>query len=145
MIRKNEKLEALHIFDYYTRYIKDANLKNASKDRVVGEVRAKCQFIEEEIIGFQNRSSVMINVKEDSLFKVLKGTGYKPDEIIEGIHYNNFYGTYLLGPILVRNPYFTDYLVNEICKDLNVKFKANTGGMAYRAYHEYIKNFHGEQ
>ena len=80
-------------------------------------------LIKNKIIGFQNRSSVMINVKEDSLFKVLKGTGYKPDEMIEGIHYNNFYGTYLLGPILVRNPYFTDYIVKSICDNLDLTFK----------------------
>ena len=51
----------------------------------------------------------------------------------------------LLGPILVRNPYFTDYLVKDICNSLDVKYKANTNGMAYKAYDEYIKNFHGEQ
>ena len=113
--------------------------------RIVGEQFYETDLIKNKIIGFQNRSSVMINVKEDGLFKVLKGTGYKPDEIIEGIHYNNFYGTYLLGPILVRNPYFTDYLVKDICDSLDVKFKADTDGMAYKAYHEYIKNFHGEQ
>ena len=34
---------------------------------------------------------------------------------------------------------------NDILNDLNIKFKANTNAMAYKAYHEYIKNFHGEQ
>ena len=29
----------------------------------------------------------------------------------EGIHKHNFIGTYLLGPVLVMNPYLTQYLM----------------------------------
>lgn len=113
--------------------------------RIVGEQFYETDLIKNKIIGFQNRSSVMINVKEDSLFKVLKGTGYKPDEMIEGIHYNNFYGTYLLGPILVRNPYFCNMIIKDICKDNDVKYKVIKDDMAYKAYDEYLKNFHENQ
>ena len=115
--------------------------------RIVGEqfYNIELDIKENKILGFQNRNTILEIDDTDHLFNVIKGTGNKPNSNIEGIMRNRFFGTYLLGPILVRNPYFTDYLVNEICKDLNVKFKANNGGMAYRAYHEYIKNFHGEQ
>lgn len=113
--------------------------------RIVGEQYYETNLTKKKIIGFQNRSSVMINVKEDSLFNVLKGTGYKPEENIEGIHYNNFFGTYLLGPILVRNPYFTDYIVKGLCEKFDTKFKHNKDDMAYKAYEEYLKNFYENQ
>ena len=100
---------------------------------------------ENKILGFQNRNTVLEIDDTEHLFNVIKGTGNKPNSEIEGIKHNKFYGTYLLGPILVRNPYLTDYLVKDICDTLDVKFKADTDGMAYKAYHEYIKNFHGEQ
>ena len=29
----------------------------------------------------------------------------------EGVRYKNFFGTYLLGPFLIENPYFTEYLL----------------------------------
>lgn len=110
--------------------------------RIVGPQYYETSLIKEKIIGFQNRNSVIRDAKE-SLFKVIDGTGYSPKEMNEGIHYNNFYGTYLIGPLLVRNPYFTDYLVKEICKYLNVKYKnEKKDGVAYKAYHEYLMNFY---
>ena len=36
-----------------------------------------------------------------------------PKSNYEGIHKNNFYGTYLLGPILARNPHFIEHLIKE--------------------------------
>ena len=115
--------------------------------RIVGEqyYEVDLDIKENKILGFQNRNTVLEIDDTEHLFNVIKGTGNKPNSEIEGIKCNKFYGTYLLGPILVRNPYFTDYLVKDICDSLDVKFKANTDGMAYKAYHEYIKNFHGEQ
>lgn len=134
----NDSIPTLDIFDYTAK---------EEEFRIVGE-----QFYEvgfdlknNKILGFQNRNSVL-NVDDcNSLFNVIKGTGYKPDECLEGIYYKNFFGTYLLGPILVRNPYFTDYIVKSICDNLDLTFKVDTKDMAYKAYDEYIKNFHGEQ
>ena len=110
--------------------------------RTVGPQYYECSLIDKKIIGFQNRNSVLNNASE-SLFQVIDGTGYNPKEKNEGIHYNNFYGTYLIGPLLVRNPYFTDYLVKEICKYLAITYKkADLSEPAYKAYQEYINNFY---
>ncbi len=113
--------------------------------RIVGEQYYESDLTKEKIIGFQNRNSVIINCKENKLFKVLKGTGYKPNEDIEGISYNNFFGTYLLGPILVRNPYFTDVLIKNICDQYGIEFTPQKEEMAYKAYDEYLKNFYENQ
>lgn len=111
------------------------NFESKTTDRIVGEQVLKCDIIKETIIGFQNRFSSN-NIKDDYLFEVIKGTGNDSESKVEGIHKNNFFGTYLLGPILIRNPYFKDALLKYIGID-----KVNTKLVDYKAYHEYLKNF----
>lgn len=111
------------------------NFSSKTTDRIVGEQIFKSDIIKETIIGFQNRFSSN-NIKDDYLFEVIKGTGNDLESKVEGIHKNNFFGTYLLGPILIRNPYFKDALLKYIGID-----KVNTKLVDYKAYHEYLKNF----
>lgn len=111
------------------------NFSSKTTDRIVGEQIFKSDIIKETIIGFQNRFSSN-NIKDDYLFEVIKGTGNDSESKVEGIHKNNFFGTYLLGPILIRNPYFKDALLKYI--GIN---KVNTKLVDYKAYHEYLKNF----
>lgn len=111
------------------------NFESKTTDRIVGEQVFKSDIIKETIIGFQNRFSSN-NIKDDYLFEVIKGTGNDSESKVEGIHKNNFFGTYLLGPILIRNPYFKDALLKYIGID-----KVNTKLIDYKAYHEYLKNF----
>ena len=42
---------------------------------------------------------------------VTKGFGSHIEDSFEGVRYKNFFGTYLLGPFLIENPYFTEYLL----------------------------------
>lgn len=111
------------------------NFESKTTDRIVGEQVFKSDIIKETIIGFQNRFSSN-NIKDDYLFEVIRGTGNDSESKVEGIHKNNFFGTYLLGPILIRNPYFKDALLKYIGID-----KVNTKLVDYKAYHEYLKNF----
>ena len=112
-----------------------------TNERIVGEQYYSTDLFDSKIIGFQNRSREMSNYG-DNLFKVINGVGYNRNMNFEGIHDNNFYGTYLLGPILVRNPYLTDYFVKEVCKYLDTTYnKVQVKDDSYKAYHEYIKNF----
>lgn len=111
------------------------NFESKTTDRIVGEQVFKSDIIKETIIGFQNRFSSN-NIKDDYLFEVIKGTGNDSESKVEGINKNNFFGTYLLGPILIRNPYFKDALLKYIGID-----KVNTKLVDYKAYHEYLKNF----
>lgn len=112
-----------------------------AENRIVGEQYYKTDLIAHNIIGFQNRTNI-IDDNGDNLFKVLEGTGYNENINHEGIHCNNFYATYLIGPLLVRNPYLCDYFVKEFCKLLDVEYREiNKDGYEYKAYHEYLKNF----
>ena len=112
-----------------------------AEERIVGEQYYKTDIISHNIIGFQNRTNI-INDNGDNLFKVLEGTGYNQDINHEGIHDNNFFGTYLIGPLLVRNPYLCDYFVKEFCKLIKKEYKeVKRDGYLYKAYNEYLRNF----
>ena len=116
-----------------------------AEERIVGEQTYRFSKFDEEIIGFQNRNTVLRYVKEKHLFEVKSGTGYVPKSIVEGIKKNNFYGTYLLGPILIRNPYFTEYLVEQIIKQKNIAYEEYKDKYEIKAYEEYRKNMLKEQ
>jgi len=109
--------------------------------RIVGDQIFKTDLIDKKIIGFQNRESVIEECNEDSLFEVITGTGWRPNEIKEGIHKKNFYGTYLVGPLLIRNPYLLDYLVKRILKDKKIPYKKVSKDISYKAYEEFLDNF----
>ena len=130
-------VEGLGIFNYHCPL---------EKERIVGEQYYETSCIKEKIIGFQNRNHSIEGCK-DNLFTVINGNGYNTNENgFEGIHCNNFYGTYLLGPILVRNPYFTDYLVKNLFKKLKIKYtKPDYNLVWYKAYEEYLNNFYSEE
>ena len=111
------------------------NFSSKSTNRIVGEQVFKTDLIDYPIIGFQNRESTN-DIKENYLFEVIKGTGNDETTNVEGIHINNFFGTYLIGPLLIRNPYFKD----ELLKYLGIS-KFDETLPDYKAYYEYLKNF----
>jgi hypothetical protein len=130
------RMDALNIFKYEAF---------ETDFRIVGEQVYEFSKLKEEIIGFQNRSSVLKFVKEPHLFDIKDGTGYVPKAMIEGIHKSHFYGTYMLGPLLIRNPHFTEYLVHEILKSKNLPYEPYIDELETKAYHEYQKNLLKEE
>lgn len=130
---KDETIKGLGIFSYNVL---------EEEFRIVGEQYFSADFLDEKIIGFQNRSCSIDNI-DNYLFKVNTGCGINPNRDIEGIKENNFYGTYLLGPILVRNPELCDYIIKELCTKNNLPFKEpDKNTSAYKAYYELINNFY---
>ena len=47
------------------------------------------------------------NIENEYFMEVEKGVGINPKVKYEGIKKNNFFGTYVTGPILILNPLFT--------------------------------------
>lgn len=92
--------------------------------RIVDEALFKCNLIKSNIIGFQNQGSIIKDI-DNYLFEVIKGTGSYPKSKNEGYIFNNFYGTYLIGPILVRNPELLTYLMNKLIKEKDKNYKIN--------------------
>lgn len=128
-----KKIKALNIFEFESE---EVDL------RLVGETVATCNNLKKEVIGFQNQNSIMTKL-ENPWFKLTKGIGSNVNSNIEGINRKNFYGTYMIGPILVRNP----ELLESICKRLvqqkkkDFKFKSFNITLENKAYNEYIKNY----
>ena len=123
-------------------FSKVLSFKSKSIDfRIVGEQVYKFNNMEELIIGFQNRNSVIYDINEDYLFDVKEGTGFEPNKKQEGINKNNFYGTYLLGPLLIRNPYLLKYMVKELLESKNINYKEIEKDISYKAYEEFLNNF----
>ncbi|HOO67951.1 MAG TPA: hypothetical protein PLC53_01120 [Bacilli bacterium] len=135
-IYNNGKHSGIGIFDY--------NVKQNDK-RLVGDTIVKCKFINENIIGFQNQIGV-INDNNNPMFEVLRGIGSYKNSKNEGINYKNFYGTYLLGPILARNPKLSKYIISELIrlKDIKFKLKKFDLNIEQRAHDFYIETYHSE-
>lgn len=125
-----DKIETLDIFDFYSK---------AVDKRIVGEQIMESTLFKEPIIGFQNRQCVS-NIKDNHLFEVINGYANNYKSINEGIHYNNLYATYNLGPLLIRNPILKDYIVKEILEKKDILYKS-ISTIDEKAYNEYIKNF----
>ncbi len=111
--------------------------------RIVGECIGNTAFINKPILGFQNRFGVMKNVKENAFVTFTKGTGYAPKMSQEGIIKNHFYGTYLIGPILIRNPELLKYFVKQLILglDSNFKFKPFHLNLENKAYLTFMEKY----
>ena len=128
-----DKIKCLDIFNYTA---------TVNKDRIVGEQLYSSKLIDKKIVGFQNRVCTLDNL-DNTIFNVTEGSGYNKKNMTEGFRVNNFIGTYLLGPILVRNPYLCDYFIKDIFKSLDITYnKTNYNDTDYKAYNEYMKNFY---
>lgn len=133
IITLDKEIDALNLFNYYAEYINKSKFKNASTDRIVGEVKATSKLIKEEIIGFQNRCDCIYNSKSP-LFKTSEKYSNDGNSNNEGFTYKNVYATHIIGPLFIRNPYFTDYILDKLCKSKNLKYKVinDTAKEAYK-------------
>ena len=128
-----DKLDALGIFDFYAK---------EATPRIIKDQLYECDIIPDKILGFQNHSNEIFDM-DSNLFRVISGNGFNRESDKEGIRKNNFFGTYLVGPLLVRNPKLTDHIVKDICEKLDVKYKEpDTNEVMYRAHDEFIKNIY---
>ena len=93
----------------------------------------------ETIMGFKTQFTMAYTPDESlGLFKKRKGVGLNKKAAFEGVRFHNFFGTYLVGPILVMNPPFTKYLLGLMgAGDVPLAFEAEN--MA--AYEQRKKDF----
>lgn len=119
-IKLNEKeIKALNVFNFYTEQ---------SEKRFVNEVVTNTKLIKEDIYGFMNHSDITIE-NNNYLFTN------------EGVMYNNFYGTNIIGPLLARNPLFLKYFIKKFIINKNKKFKFKPFDLKLEemAYKEFIQ------
>jgi len=82
--------------------------------RVTGDCICKASFLDDTLIGFINRAggSQTGDVKRPFSIEPQEGANFKA--CAEGIEYKNLLGTYITGPILVRNPPLLQFFGNKI-------------------------------
>ena len=110
----NKKIKALGIMDYVCMH----------QDRIVKDVKIKTDLVEDEIIGFENHNGKNISTTDD-IFN--EGT---------------FYGTYIIGPILVRNPKLCSKLVHKLIdsKEKDFNYKEEDYEFEIEAYKKAVNN-----
>ena len=139
ILKDDIKVKALNIFDYYTKLINESTFKNASSDRIVGEIKGTTKLVKNKIIGFQNRCDLNYDIKTP-LFKLDEKYSNDLSNNEEGFTYKNVYATHIIGPLLIRNPYLTDYILNKLCKDKKLDYKS-LDELSIKAYKKYLENF----
>lgn len=97
------RVDCLGIFDTYAK----RNMMDRYNALFLGN------FGNMKIVGFKAQFSHSYGgEKTERIFECLKGCGLNPDDKGEGIRRNNFFGTYLIGPLLVMVPDFTKYILS---------------------------------
>lgn len=110
---KEQQISTLGVFDYTTE---------RTPKRIVSECVFNYDEIEDKILGFENHQGIVSGINTP-LFTVERGFGSYPASNGEGFRHNNFFGSYLLGPILVRNPKLLENLLKDILLNKNNKFE----------------------
>lgn len=137
ILAKNKQThKCLNIFNYEAKQ---------EDFKIVDEALFSCPFIKKYILGFQNQRSVITD-SEYPMFRVLKGTGSYPNSTTEGVHYKNFYGTYLVGPFLIRNPEFTRYFIRKFISTINIKYPIKKINLVLEnnAYNDFLEKHYKE-
>ncbi len=94
-----ETVKGLGLFDFTV---------TRSDERTVTDIHAVFSGTKAPITGFINRCSAIHGV-DSPFFEIIDGIGNTPDDKREGIISGGFYGTHIIGPLLVRNPELAQY------------------------------------
>ena len=114
-----QNYEGLGIFDF--------TVKEQNKTRITADAVFECDFLDKPLVGFINKCSEIQNIGTP-LFNVKMGIGNTAEDNYEGIRVQNFFGTHLTGPVLIKNPYFLEYIVSLIAGE---NAKLNTEYLTY--------------
>jgi CobQ-like glutamine amidotransferase family enzyme len=86
----------------------------AGERRMIGDVLLDCAWAGETLAGFENHAGrTILDEDAEPLGRVVSGFGNDGESGFEGCRYKRVYGTYLHGPLLPRNPWFADRLLEE--------------------------------
>lgn len=117
------KIECLNIFNTYAKQ----DIWNRYNGLIIGK------FEDMEIVGFKSQFSHSYGDHgKDAFMEVTMGDGMNLKTKNEGIHYKNFISTYVIGPLLVMNPKFVEYLLKLLKSENEIAFK----DAMYKAYEE---------
>lgn len=91
-----------------------------------------------KIVGFRAQFSFIYGDNSENYFvKVERGDGINKESRLEGMKRNNLICTSVLGPILLLNPLFTEYLMKKLGYEGEIAFKEE----AMAAYEKRLAEF----
>jgi CobQ-like glutamine amidotransferase family enzyme len=86
----------------------------AGTRRMIGDVLLECAWAGQTLAGFENHAGqTVLDDGAEPLGAVLAGFGNDGKSGFEGCRSGRVYGTYLHGPLLPRNPWFADRLLED--------------------------------
>ena len=124
-----ERVECLGLVDLYT----EQRLFDRFNSLVLAEFDGK------DIVGFKTQFTHVYGDNSSSFFaKVKRGVGINKGSMLEGVHIGNMFLTSLVGPLLVMNPYFTEYIMGLLGVD---EPKCAFRERAIKAYNDRVDDF----
>ena len=93
----------------------DFNVKSSEK-RYTGDLIVHNEQIG-NVIGFINKATIIEGGYDNRLFDYKFKDNNLLDNEYEGYRYRNFFGTHIIGPVLVKNPNFMNLIVKLLAKD----------------------------
>ena len=79
-----------------------------------GDVVAHSPLLKRPVVGFMNKCSLTSGVKAPLFDRLTLGFGNEAECGSEGYVSSNVFATHLTGPLLVKNPDFTDLLIRRV-------------------------------
>jgi len=105
---RGPRFEGIGALDVYTE---------AGPIRFMNHIAVECEFAQgsrQSLVGFENHSGRTYRGQSvGPLGRVLAGGGNNGEDGTEGAIYRQVYCTYMHGPVLPKNPWFTDHLIRQ--------------------------------
>lgn len=122
----------------YIMYLEKNSLDSVEADflirndtRITGDAIFTADFIEKPVVGFVNKCG-FIEGSFTPLFSVKYGIGNNKNDKRDGVRVNNILGTYLTGPLLVKNPAMLTYIAFLISNgEINVQCGCESQNRGY--------------
>ena len=120
---KGEKLEGLGFYPYEV-------VEDPSK-RIAHDIVAECSLLDSPVVGFINKCSSITGCGSPLFEKITLGPGNSASDTTEGMHDGSFYGTGLIGPLLVKNPHMLEMFLKKLIGDGYSKVEHDSAAKAY--------------
>ena len=101
--------------------------------RIQGDCLAVGAATGQTAVGFVNKASQTTEVAHP-LFRMENGPGNAADTAEDGVWEGSFYGTHLIGPLLMKNPHVNAYFTELLCRRAGLPYQTQDCPHEQRAY-----------
>lgn len=102
-------------------------------ERIQGDCLAVGAATGQVTVGFVNKASQTTDV-EHPLFRMEHGPGNNAGTAEDGVWEGSFYGTHLIGPLLMKNPHVNAYFTELLCRRAGLPYQPQGCPHEQRAY-----------